>query len=75
MPAAGVKGDKNKQGELWGLDNLFKLTEQWVSTHDILAAAQDREANYDIREFNPQGQDLGTSLSAFNITNGRVFIR
>ncbi|KAK9862888.1 hypothetical protein WJX84_009991 [Apatococcus fuscideae] len=62
----GVKGDKNKQGELWGLDNLFKLTEQWVSTHDILAAAQDREANYDIREFNPQdaSQDEAKAAAA-----------
>ncbi|KAK9840685.1 hypothetical protein WJX84_004254 [Apatococcus fuscideae] len=60
----GVKGDKSKPGELWGLHNLFKLTEEWVNTHDILAAAQDREANYDIRAFNAQDADAAETEAA-----------
>ena len=54
---AGVQKDKSRKGELWGLENLLKLTEGSVRTQQYVSnPAQDMES------FNIVDFDTGAAM-------------
>ena len=49
---AGVQGVKGMEGELWGIDNLLKLTADRVEAQNIVAAQRQSEEGFRIEPCN-----------------------
>ncbi|KAF7373355.1 DNA excision repair protein ERCC-6-like 2 [Mycena sanguinolenta] len=58
---AGVQGDKSKQGELFGLKNIFKLHEGGLATKAAIEKAHIAELDWALSSMEPKGRsgDVG----------------
>ncbi|KAJ6476254.1 RAD26-like SNF2 family DNA-dependent ATPase [Mycena sanguinolenta] len=58
---AGVQGDRSKQGELFGLKNIFKLHESGLATKAAIEKAHIAELDWALSSMEPKGRagDIG----------------